>query len=302
MKPSIFFALAGSLAPSPVGGRPRFALPAALLAALSACAPGSSDQVVPPIDLGMTSGMDAGYTNQAQMASTYEVQMPVQLPVRKPTSADLKGLSPNPKGTGYPRAPYLKTTDESVEVHYTISNIDSQQHDVWMLIDPWNEFVRWRPGITLTQDGPVPNQGFQLVFVVPPRSRIDGTLTPDDITELAIRLASAENLLNSPQAKAALATDAGTMGGFDPGGYAQHMFNPQNHSNGNDPIFTPWIPPVIAGLTGFDLGLRTIEAANVAVEITMQIQDLNGNRLVSSGSSIPQIGLPPVTLGPPGAM
>lgn len=290
-----------------------------LLAALAAgCSNDSTNQVTSPIELGMTDKMAAYYSDQE--LTLYQAQLPVQLPVRKPTDSELSALSKPVAGTPYPRAPFLTADDESVEVHYTISNIDNQDHTVWLLIDPWNEFVRWDPGVTVVSDEDTePNWGYDLAFVVPAMSRIDGTLTPDDMHEIAIKLASVENLLASPQAKAAAAAamaDAGNStanpppddpnatsypSGFDPTVYANNIMNPQNRSNGNDPLYTPWIPAEIAGLTGFDLGIRTSEPANVAVEITMQIQDLQGNRFVASNSNDPQIGMPPVTLRPPGA-
>jgi hypothetical protein len=116
-------------------------------------------------------------------------------------------------------------------------------------------------------------------------------------------------MLASPKAKAAEAATMGDGGaaanvptdGFDPTVVANNIFNPQNRSNGNDPIYTPWIPAAIAGLTGFDLGIRTTEPANVAIEITMQIQDLEGNRFVAADSTDPRLGRPPKTLKPPGA-
>ena len=89
-------------------------------------------------------------------------------------------------------------------------------------------------------------------------SRVEGTITTDDMQEIAIKLASVENLLGSPQTQAAEARRRrGDAGG---GGYRDHrlrpdrdgnnIFNPQNHSNGGDPLYTPWIPPVIAGPHG----------------------------------------------------
>lgn len=300
------------------GGRaPRVVVfcPLLLVAVAVGCSDNSTNQVTKPIDLGMTDKMAPYYSDME--LTLYEAQLPVQLPVRKPTGSELSALSKPIPGTPYPRAPFLTAEDESVEVHYTISNIDNQQHTVWLLIDPWNEFVRWNPGVTVVSDEETtPNWGYDLPFVVPAMSRIDGTLTPDDMHEIAIKLASVENLLASPQAKAAAGADAGTDGGaapddpnatdpgnqgFDPTAYANNIFNPQNRSNGNDPLYTPWIPAEIAGLTGFDLGIRTTEPANIAVEITMQVQDLQGNRFVASDSTDPQIGMPPKTIGPPGA-
>ena len=311
-------AAAGQLPPTRVGSRPRF-VPftiAALLAA-AACSQSSNNQTTPPLDLGMTSTMAAYYSDEE--VTIYESQAPVPLPVKAPSASDMSSLGPTPAGTPYPHAPYLNVNDESLEVHYTISNLDSTDHTVWLLIDPWNEFVRWNPGVSVVSDEEtVPNYGYDLPFLVPALSRVDGTITPDDMHEIAIKLASVMNLLASPQAMAAdnADADAGGDGGatpddpnaasmamnaFDATAVANNIFNPQNRSNGNDPIYTPWIPPVIAGLTGFDLGLRTYESANVAIEITIDVQDLNGNRFVPVDSTQAQIGVPPVTLSPAAA-
>jgi hypothetical protein len=303
----------GPAAPTPVGVRPRLRVlrvaallvgagAAPVVATAAGCSNGSSDQVTPPIALGMTDALAAYYSDQ--QISIYEVQKPVPLPVRAPSDQEVQALGPAPAGTPYPRAPYLKVDDERVEVHYTISNIDDHQHTVWLLIDPWNEFVRWNPGVQVVSDEEtVPNYGYDLPFIVQGKSRVQGTITPDDMHEIAIKLASVENLLASPQAKQAMSPDAGggVVGmGLDVTGVANNIFNPLNRSNGGDPVYTPWIPPVIAGVTGFDLGLRTFEPANVAVEITIDVQDLNGNRFVEAGSSN-ILGPPPKTLSPPAA-
>jgi hypothetical protein len=296
----------GGCAPKAVGLCPL------LLVLVASCSDNSTNQVTKPIELGMTDKMAAYYSDQ--QLTIYQVQLPVQLPVRKPTDSEMSQLSKPVAGTPYPRAPFLTAEDESIEVHYTISNIDNEQHTVWLLIDPWNEFVRWNPGVTVVSDEQTtPNWGYDLAFIVPAMSRVVGTLTPDDTHEISIKLAAVENLLASPQAKAAAAAamaDGGAAaanmynnGGFDPTAYANNIFNPQNRSNGGDPLYTPWIPAEIAGLTGFDLGLRYEgeKAVNIAVEITIEIQDLAGNRFVATDSTDPQLGRPPKTLRPPGA-
>jgi hypothetical protein len=285
-------AFLGRSAPRAVGIVPLFVALTGTCIGVGACSNGNNpgDQITPPVDLGMTPKMAAYYRDQN--ITILEAQTPVRLPVRKPTAADMKSLGPAPKGTRYPHAPFLTAGDESVEVHYTISNLDAQQHSVWLLIDPWNEFVRWNPGVTIVSDEETqPNWGYDLAFLVPGQSRIEGTFTSDDMLEIATKLASVENMLASAQA----------IAGFDPAATANNIFNPQNRSNSGDPLYTPWIPPVIAGLTGFDLGLRSYEAANIAVEITMEIKDVNGNRFVAAGSSAAQIGMPPRTLTVPGA-
>jgi hypothetical protein len=286
-----------------VGGpSPRRLLAAVVAAALpiaGACTNDASDQVTPPVDLGMTDKM-APYYSDGEI-TLYEVEVPVPLPVRKMTSADLKAVGAAPPGTPYPRGVFLRAEDESVEIDFTISNIDGVQHDVWLLIDPWNEFVRWRPGVTVVDDDTtLPNYGYDLEFTVPAYQRIQGTITSDDVHEIAIKLAAVEDLLASPQAQGGQAAGSN----FDATAIANNIFNPQNRSNSVPPdlLYTPWIPPVVAGVTGFDLGLRTTEAANVAVEITMEVQDLRGDRFVpQDDTSAAQMGIPPQVLSPPAA-
>ena len=294
-----------------VGGTSPTRVMVALAAALAvpvagACDDGSADQVTQPVDVGMKAcpqppppGCQSTppYYSDGQL-TLYQVQTPVPLPVRKMTSADLQAAGATPKGTPYPRGVFLRAEDESVEVRFTISNIDEASHDVWLLIDPWNEFVRWRPGVTVIDDETtLPNYGYDLEFTVPGKQRIEGTITADDMHEIAIKLASVEKLLASPQAQA----PAMAGSSFDATPIANHIFNPQNRSNSvpSDLIYTPWIPPVVAGVTGFDLGLRTTEAANLAVEITIDVQDLRGDRFVPQDKKTdPQMGMPQQVLSP----
>jgi hypothetical protein len=262
------------------------------------CANGAADQVSSPVALGMTDTTPAYYSDG--QLTLYQVQIPVRLPVRRMTAADVQSVGAAPHGTPYPRGVFLRAEDEGVEVRYIISNVDGAPHNVWLLIDPWNEFVRWRPGVTVVNDEvTVPNFGYDIEFVVPAKGRVEGTLTMDDMHEIAIKLASVENLLASPQAQ----TQAMGGLGFNATPIANNIFNPNNRSNSvpSDPLYTPWIPPVIAGITGFDLGLRTSTPANVAVEITIDVQDLRGNRFVLQDSSDPMMGVPSHVLSPPAA-
>jgi hypothetical protein len=302
------------LEPPMRGGRPprvsRFlAIFAVALAA--GCESSGGDQATEPVALGMTSTIGPYYSDGE--ITLYQVETPVPLPVRKPTHADLSALGPAQKGTPYPRAPFLRVEDESVEVHFVLSNVDDAPHNVWLLVDPWNEFVRWKPGVTVVSDEEtIPNNGYDKEYVLPPKSRVEGTITSDDMQEIATKLAAVETFLASPQGMQA---DSGTTdNSLDPTQVCNNIFDYQNRSNSvpPDPLYTPWIPPVIAGITGFDLGLR-MEAddgdavgdagsgANVAVEITMDVQDLNGNRFVPQDSTDPEIGVPPKVLSPPSA-
>jgi hypothetical protein len=300
-------AAAGPHPPTSEGACPRlqgthFLVPFATIATVAAIVAGcnndSSNQQTAPLSLGMTSTITPYYSDPN--LTIYEVQKPVALPVRRPGPGQMSGAPP--ANTPYTHAPYLLASDEQVEVHYTISNLDDQDYSVFLLVDPWNEFVRWNPGITVVNDDiTLPNFGYDKEFLVKAKSRLEGTLTSDDLIEIATKLASVQQLLASPQTMQALAADAGPSS-FNPTQVANNIFNPQNRSNGNDPNYTPWIPPVIAGVTGFDLGLRLYNVAgNIAVEITIDIVDVNGNKFVPSDSTDPQLGPPPKVLSPPAA-
>jgi hypothetical protein len=287
-------ALEGS-APRRHGARPQGVVLAALsvlCVTVGACANNDADQVTQPVVLGMTPSVAAAYDDgETQM---YQVQVPVRLPIRKPTDAELRGL---PDQDPYPRMPYLKASDVRIEVHWTITNLDDADHDVQLLVDPWNEFVRYKPGIVVSDEMTEPNpSGWDVQFRVHAKERRTGTLTTDDMNELAIDLATAENLTkNPPQDPNA-----------DVAGIMNRAFDVHNRSNQSDPIVGPYIPKVIAGLTGFDLGLRMFEKGTVAIEISMDLTDLNGQRVLTDtfdplkpGDKV--IHMPDGVISPPGA-
>jgi hypothetical protein len=288
-----------ALSPGRAGHRPQTsfcAVVAVALVSVGGCANNDANQVTAPTVLGMTPSVAPAYDDgETQM---YEVQIPVTLPIRRPLDIELKDLPETPP---YPRMPYLKASDVRVEVRYTLTNLDDQPHDVQLLIDPWNEFVRYKPGIVVSDEMTQPNlSGYDRQFRIGPKSRLLGTLTSDDLTELAVDLATVENILKTPPS--------------DPqanvSGIINRVFNIQNRSNVYDPIVSPYIPSVIAGITGFDLGLRVVSGqgdpgkptVGIAVEVTVDLTDLNGNRVLATGAPADQqIEMPDQAISPPGA-
>ena len=263
-----------------------------VLAPLGAgCANTDSNQVNAPVDLGMTDTMAPYYSDEE--LTLYQAQIPVMLPIRAPTSAESKALG---KEAPYSHAPYYTSTDTRIEIHYTLSNLDAKDHNVELLFDGWNEFDRYKPGIQVVSDDET-TPDFSVndsSHVLTAKSRLEGTLTSDDTTEMEVDLATAEALMaNTPPL------------GMDDNANAlmNHAMNLQNRSTQPDPLLQKWIPTTgIPGLTGFDLGIRTTEPANIAIEVTVDITDLNGNRVIAQGDTTNKpIGLPPNTLVPPKA-
>jgi hypothetical protein len=232
------------------------------------CANTDENQVIEPTVVGMTDKLAAAY-DDGQLA-IYQVQVPVRLPMRPPKDdaerAALRGGVEPP----LPRQPFLKASDVRIEIRFTLSNLDNQQHAVELLIDPWNEFVRYKPGIQQVNDEEaVPDfSGYDKFFIVPAKSRVVGTITPDDCTEMAIDLATAHRLI-----------EATPEGVTNVNGLVNHAFNLQNRSSQPSPLIAPYLPKVVPGLIGFDLGLRSYAPANMAVEVIVDVTDVQGDRV-----------------------
>jgi hypothetical protein len=242
----------------------------ALLAASGAvgCAAESDKQTYDPVALGMTSD-DPPFIDDGQ-STIYEVKRAVSFPINVPSEADLAVLSA--VVPPYPRTPWITTKDVQVQVSWTISNLDKQAHNVEILLDPWNEFARYIPGISVGEEETVPDlSGIDLLMRVEGMSRKKGIFTFEDMDEVATDLATAENIIGA--STGAGTTDAGVNG------LVNHTFEIHNRSSDNDRLIKAYIPTMIAGLVGFDIGLRTVEQGNMAIEIIVEITDHVGNRV-----------------------
>ena len=263
-------------------------LPVLLMALPLACADKGETQVIPPIVLGMLETAAPAYDDgQVQI---YEVHVPVELPLRRATDDE------QPKGDvdPYPRAPFHLATDTRVTARFTLSNLEDKPHTVELLVDPWNEFVRYQPGVVVSDEMTTPNfSGIDRFFIIPPLGRIEGIITPDDFVELATDLGTAMKLQRTPPP-----ADS-AFGG--PALY-NRAFNIQNRSSQPDPVLQPFIPRVVANVVGFDLGLRSYQRAKVAVEVVLDVEDVNGSRVIPEGSDTRRVGRPGTVLSPPAAV
>ena len=259
-----------AVTPAPPKATPALAVLGALLAASGAvgCGAESDKQTFDPVALGMTSAtppfIDDGET------TLYEVKRPVSLPITVPTEADLALL-----GTvvpPYTRTPWITIKDVRVQVSWTISNLDNEAHNVEILLDPWNEFARYVPGISVGEEETVPDlSGIDLLMRVEGKSRKKGFFTFEDMDEVATDLATAANII-------AMSAAGGTTDGVN--GLVNHAFEIHNRSV-DDKLIKGYVPTTIAGLVGFDIGLRTFEQGNVGVEILVEVMDLAGNRVTT---------------------
>jgi hypothetical protein len=260
----------------------------ALVLALTGCIDEGDKEVLPPVVLGMLDTAEPTYDDGEEQI--FQVSAEIRLPFRKPSD----GERPNGQADPYPRPPFHVASDSRITLRFTLSNLDDKQHTVELLVDPWNEFVRYVPGVVMDEEEAIPNfSGIDRYFVLPPKGRIEGIITPDDMVELAVDLGTAMALEKTPP------DGKGAFGG--PALY-NRAFNFQNRSSEPDPVLEPYLPRgPVATIVGFDLGLRTAEKAKIAVELVIDVEDLNGDRVVEDGDEAKLIGRPGKTLTPPAA-
>lgn len=255
-----------------------------LVAALSLLSVGCSDEnheeSLPILQVGMTKAVPPIYDDGE--LQIFEVKKGMAFPILEPggvTRGQLAAKATEPYGP----YPWVTTDDIDVQVSFTITNLDDDDHQVEMLVDPWNEFGRYYPGLQLTDadnEEYMPNfSGIDKRYFAPGKAagdaqRVHGTYTFSDLKEMATDLATVMNLLANPPP---------TMGDGDDEEdptvtYTNHAFHWQNHSY-DDPLVQAWVPSVVAGLTGVDIGFRTYEEANIAMEVAIEIVDKNGKRI-----------------------
>lgn len=273
---------------SPVSGSRALALVVPVLAlAAAGCGDKEKTRILDPIQVAMDESVMPVYMDDEM--TLYEVKKGVQFPIIAPSDdamASLGAMEP------YGREPWVTLEDVRVQLSWTLTNLDDVQHEVQVLIDPWNEFGRYYPGLTLidAEEGEYfPNlSGIDRRFILDganrgKNSRRQGVFTYEDMDELARDFGTVMALIDNPpttmpgggmleEGESALPT------------YVNHAFEEQNHSE-RDALIRPWIPAVIAGLTGIDMGLRTTEQARIALEVVVEITDQGTNKVREEGEN-----------------
>jgi hypothetical protein len=238
---------------------------------------------LPPTVVSMSANAAPYYSDDE--LTIYWEETPVSLPVKKGT-----GLPAN-AGSPYPASPYLLTSDYTLQVNYTVTNLDNVENAVWVTMNPWNQFVRYYPGVTIVSDDETePNlPGTERAVVIPPKGRVQGTFTTDDMTNLAVKLDIAMDIMTAK---------IGAMATYDQATLVQHDFDDQFRINDDDPLMKPYFPKVDAGMTGFDLGILAYNPGDVALEIQIILTDMSESSQYPEGKFIAP-GQPGTPVGPP---
>jgi hypothetical protein len=281
--------VSGSIAPQRGGDAPRWCAMLLALHAAVACAPDEEQRTLEPSRVAMNESVAAIYDDGELVI--YEVKAPFQLPIIAPgdsTREDLASQGTEPYGA----EPWVHNDQVEVQISWLISNLDPETHNVELVIDPWNEFGRYWPGVTVIDEEEgeaLPNlSGYDRLMEIPGtnepgEARVHGVITFANMRELAIDFATVINIIQNPPPEEDGSYAAATL--------VNHAFDIHNSSE-NDPLVRGYIPDVIAGLTGFDFGLRTFEPVNVALEIVVEIVDTGDERVLEEGSRETPLAMP----------
>jgi hypothetical protein len=248
---------------------------------------GDSAKRMAPADLAMTDAVHPFYSDGE--LTLYEVTKPVNLPIRPPTDAERKDLGK--RTPPFDHYPWVTKDDVGLQITWTVANMDKydpkrpdehHDHDVKILVNPWNEFGRYVPGVAIEGDNAIPNlagleQEVHLPEVNGPSggsSRMQGTFSYDDMDELATDFATAIDIIENVKPTM-------TNGQVDDPrvGLVNHVFAIENRT-GRSPLTDSYVPKVIPALVGFEFGLETTEPANIAVEFVVELEDRAGDRVI----------------------
>jgi hypothetical protein len=251
---------------------------AACVFCVVACGEKETQRTLPSVQLAMNDAVMPSYDDG--QTRIFEVRKRVPLPVLAPSEAEAQELAAQ-NMPPFEHMPWVTIDELRVQLSYTVTNLDERAHTVEILIDPWNEFASYYPGLAATnaEEGEyMPNlSGIDSRVLLAgrgegERSRIHGVYTFDDMEELARDFATVMNLIANPAKLSALTSS--------PEGdlimYVNHTY--ANHST-RDVLARGHIPAVIPALTGFDLGLRTSEPATIAIEVVAEVLDRGSEKL-----------------------
>lgn len=252
---------------------------------------------LPPVSVALAEGV-APFYDDGEL-TIYQARASQMLPIIAPRPEQLGALGEQPSDP-FERQPWISREDVRAQVTWTLSNLDATEHEVWVMLDPWNEFGRYEPAIQIDGEEAVRDlSGIDMLFLLPgvgegevaDDPRIVGTFTFDDMAELALDFATVFKILNDAAPGEDDEDPRSTL--------INHAFNVRNRSY-NSPLLAPYRPSVVPGLVGFDFGVRTFEPANVALEIFVEVVDRRGDRVAQRGQSVRLLD-PPETVISAGA-
>jgi hypothetical protein len=195
----------------------------------------------------------------AEDGALYIVEERVAVPIRRPTETaleDLRQAAANFEGLPFPRLPWVERDDLALEVDFTLSNLDEAERQVAVIINGWNEFHEYQPGVTLVDEEPEADfSQWERLYKLAPEQRASHTVREEEFDEAAVDLATVVN--GAPNSNSVVFFE---------------------NKSSRDERNRQYIPEVIPGLAGFRIGLRTTQPGRLVLDVSVRVRDA-GDRL-----------------------
>jgi len=208
---------------------------------------------------------DTMAAEETDEGALFIVERRIDLPIQQPAESVISDLTQGAQGRElpFPRLPWVERGDVETQIDFVISSLDSETRDIGVIVNGYNEFHEYVPGVIEIEDEPVPEfSQWERVYELSPGERVTGTVREDELDEVAVDLATVVN--GAPSS-------------------AEIVYF-ENHSS-DDPRAQEFIPSVIPGLVGVRIGLRTLEPAVVVLDITVRVRDVN-EKLAQDGDAV----------------
>lgn len=198
---------------------------------------------------------------ETEEAALYLVEYRVELPIRYPGDEAMqlrREMAGEYENLPFDRLPWVDRDDLAIEIDYTIANMDDAPHGiVAVTANGINEFHEYVPGFTIDEEEVIVDYaGWERIHALEPLERQTWTIREEELDEVAVDLATVVN--GAPN--------------------SNQIVYFENQSK-NDVRSQPYIPPVIPGLIGVRLGIRTEEAANLVIEASVRVRE-SSSRLI----------------------
>lgn len=230
----------------------RVLIPIVLVACLHGCADErrfAGDQIH---QVALTSDTPAAV--ETEDGAIFIVETRVELPVRPPTDTILSDLRSAADGfeVPYNRLPWVMRGDIEVEIDFTLANLDEEEREVAVIVNGFNEFHEYMPGVIVVDDEPTAEfSQWERLYQLERGQRITRTIREEELDEVAVDLATVVNGAENPNNVV----------------FFENM-------SATDERNREFIPDVVPALMGVRLGLRATEVANVLLEATVRVRDV----------------------------
>lgn len=199
--------------------------------------------------IALTSDTAATVASDDEDDALFIVERRFELPIVPLTDETRQSLREIARAVDLPyrRAPWVDSEAMAIEIDWVLANLDTQPVQVLVSLDGINEFHEYAPG-------PEDFHQWERRIQLDARQRVWGTITQEEMNEVAVDLAT---VVQAPNSNLVV--------------YFENL-------SSLDERIQPFIPARIPGLVGFRMGLTSGAARNVVLEISVRVTD-HGERL-----------------------